>query len=49
MQIDCGDVHKSSIIEECSDEMMKTTISSDEKEKEGSPLSHAQRIQKLHH
>ena len=36
-------------IEDKSDEMMKTTISSDEKEKEGSsPMSHSERIKKLH-
>ncbi len=37
------------VLEECGDEMMKTTISSEEKEKEGnSPTNHASRIQKLH-
>ena len=35
-------------IEECSDEMMKTTNSSEDKEKESSPANHAERIRKLH-
>ena len=31
-----------------SDEMMKTTISSEKEKEEGPPLSHAERIKKLH-
>lgn len=31
-----------------SDEMMKTTISSEKEKEEGPPLSHSERIKKLH-
>ena len=47
MQVDAET--KNALIDECNDELMKTTISSEEKEQEGTTLTHAQRIHKLHY
>lgn len=42
-------IEEEPVTEAQSDEQMKSTISSEEKEKEGGPpLSHAERIKKLH-
>ena len=49
MQVDEELPNKQDVADECNDEMMKTTISSEDKEKEGSsPTNHAERIQRLH-